>query len=948
VTDPARRQRVEELCDAALSRTPAERAAFLAAVCGDDPGLRREVDALLAHAQTAERFLAIPLGAVAADVLTDEPLALAGRRIGEYRILSLLGSGGMGEVYRARDMRLGRDVALKILSSAFTNDPERLARFEREARVLAALNHPNIATIHGIEESPSTRSGQAPIQALVMELVEGPTLADRIAQGPTTVDEALPIARQIAEALEAAHEQSIIHRDLKPANIKLRPDGTVKVLDFGLAKIAGSLSPDASAITLDGTREGQILGTAAYMSPEQARGQAVDKRSDIWAFGCVLYEMLTGRRAFVGDEVSEVLASVLAREPDWALLPRSLSPVLVTFLKRCLHKDRRQRIGDAQSLRLALEGAFETVAQPAAVAQRPGLRALWVVVAAILVVLTTGLVTWSLVGVNRVSSLTPSRFVITPPENAPLANQPGLDVIISPDGRRIAYLANDAKRGRILFVRDIDGLEAQVVPGTENAFDPFFSPDGAWIGFERGTALMKVAVAGGAPLEIVDAGAQITGTAWGVDDTLIFARFDGLYRVPATGGSAERLARERQGEQYLAPRFLPGENAVLFHVRQAADFSRAHLGVLLLETGEQRILIEGAYPYYVSGHVVFTRGATLMAAPFNIDRLEVTGSPVAVMDIRSPSDYAVSETTMVYVSSADATTGRTLTWVGRDGGEEALAMEPRNYANPRVSPDGGRVAVSAAGDIWIHDVARGTTTRLTLDPASDVEPLWTPDGARVVFSSNREGSFDVYGTRADGTGTVQRLTTGPQHEFPSAWGNDGQELVFMDCRTPQIGLCDMSVVFLDGERQSKVLLQTEFNELFPTVSPDGRWLAYESNTSGRPEIYLRPYPDVEGGLWQVSTGGGMEPLWAPEANELFYRTPTSLMVIPMKSGATPTLGKPQALFNLGGYAAGRNYDISPKGDRIIAVPMLRAGGTSGQIVVVQNWQEELKRLVPTN
>jgi serine/threonine-protein kinase len=463
---------------------------------------------------------------------------------------------------------------------------------------------------------------------------------------------------------------------------------------------------------------------------------------------------------------------------------------------------------------------------------------------------------------------------------------------------------------------------------------------------------MKVAVAGGPPLEIVDAGAQISGTTWGVDDTLVFARFDGLFRVPANGGSVARLAPERQAEQYLAPRFIPGENAVLFFVRQAADFSRARLGVLLLETGEQRILIEGTYPNYVSGHVVFTRGTTLMAAPFNIARLEVTGSAVAlVTDIRTPALYAVSETTMVYVPSADATTGRTLTWVGRDGGEEALAMEPRNYANPRVSPDGGRVAVWAAGDIWIHDVARGTTTRLTFDPASDVEPLWTPDGARVVFSSNREGSFDLYGTRADGTGTVQRLTTGPQHEFPSAWGNDGRELVFLDCRTPQIGLCDMSVVSLDGERQPEVLLQTESNELFPTVSPDGRWLAYESNTSGRPEIYVRPYPDVEGGLWQVSTGGGTEPLWGPEGNELFYRTPTSLMVMPLKGGATLTLGKPQALFNLGRYAAqlGRNYDISPKGEQfILAVPMLRAGGTSGQIVVVQNWLEELKRRVPTN
>ncbi|MBI3049633.1 MAG: serine/threonine-protein kinase [Acidobacteria bacterium] len=864
----------------------------------------------------------------------------------------------MGEVYRARDTRLDRIVAVKVLPQHVAADSQLKQRFEAEAKTLAALSHPHICPVFDVGE-------QDGVDFLVMEYLEGETLAQRLTKGALPLEQALKYAIEIADALDKAHRAGIVHRDLKPGNIMLTRSGA-KLLDFGLAKLKVSpvsalsaLPTQDSPITVPGT----ILGTMQYMAPEQLEGAEADARTDIFAFGAVLYEMVTGRRAFEGKSQASLIGAIMSGEPaPIAKLQPTSPPALERLIQTCLAKDPDERWQSAKDIRRDLAWIADSRAPvsapaPAVVAPRPAAwrRAMPLVGAALLGSAVTGLIAWGLNVLEPASSPMLSRFVIIPPESAPLSNQGGYDVIISPDGHRIAYLA-DAERGRMLFVREIDALEARPVPGTENAQDPFFSLDGAWIGFERGTALVKVAASGGPPLEIVDTGVGITGGGWGVGDTIIFATNDGLFRVPAGGGgSAERIAPGREGEQYLSPRVLPGGHAVIFHVRKAGDLSGEsdRIGVLSLETSDQRILLAGQNVFYAStGHLVFVRGTTLMAVPFDVDRLEVTGDPVALLeDIRriSAADFWFSENgTLVYVPGAGSAGGWALARVERDGREEALAMEPRNYTMPSVSPDGGRVAVVAAGDIWIYELRRGTTTRLTFDPASDVTPLWTVDGERVVFSSNREKTYDIYWTRADGTGTVERLTTGSQHEFPYGWGNGGRALVFNECRTPtQAGPCHISTLSTEGERQTKVLLQTKFNDVYPTVSGDGRWLAYESNASGRPEIYVRPFPNVESGQWQVSTGGGAEPLWGPGGKELFYRGPTGLMVVPVEAAAVPILGKPQPLFNLGRYAVsgGRDYDISPKGDRFIFAAPTRT--ERGQIVVLQSWFEELRRLVPT-
>ncbi|HVH29547.1 MAG TPA: protein kinase [Vicinamibacterales bacterium] len=900
------------------------------------------------------------------------PLSV-GTRLGPYEILSALGAGGMGEVYRARDTKLDRAVAIKILPEAFAADTERIARFQREAKTLASLNHLNIAHIHGLEESSGVR-------ALVMELVEGEDLAERIARGAIPVAEALPIAKQMADALEAAHEQGIIHRDLKPANIKVRPDGTVKVLDFGLAKAmepTGVASPSVSqspTITTPAmTQAGMVLGTAAYMSPEQARGKAVDTRADIWAFGCVLYEMLTGQRAFDGEGVSETLARVIEREPDWARLPATtLSPALRTYIMRCLQKDPRQRVQAIGDVRLALEGAFETaVPQTAAPAVAAHRRRAALVGAAAIVASAAIIGTLLWFTARRAEPVPPrvSRLQLTPAGAAALSiGWNDRDLAITPDGSRLIYVGN---QGTQIFVRALDALApVAVFTGTPRGL--FVFPDGQWIGFVDGlSVLKKVAVAGGpaVTLATIDT-AGSSGATWGPDDTIIVATNavdTGLQRVSAAGGPLTVLTRpdRAQGEaDHFWPEMLPGGRGVLFTITSlTGGLDAAQVAVLDLQTGARRILVRGgSHAHYVSsGHLVYASAGTLRAVPFDLARLETRGTPVTlvpdvVTTIKGGVNAVVAgDGTLAYVLGTVEGTPRTLVWVDRQGLETPIPTPPRPYLLPALSPDGTRVAVFANDqerDLWLWDLGRATLTRLTSAPGVDVVQVWTPDSRRLIFTSERAGVRNLFWQAADGAGVVEQLTESPHTQYPTGVSPDRRRLIFTD-DSPTTGN-DVMAIELDATRRVTPLVQSPFTERNGIISADGRWLAYEANDSGRFEIYVRPFPEVNSGRWQVSTTGGTRPIWARSGQELVYVSPTgALMSVgvargPSWAATTPTLVVKEGYFtNLNWW--GRSYDISPDGQRFL---MIKEGGAEGtaapaSIIVVQHWVDELKRLVPT-
>jgi Tol biopolymer transport system component len=898
-------------------------------------------------------------------------MLIPGTRLGPYEVQAAIGAGGMGEVYRARDTKLHRDIALKILPESFASDADRLARFQREAQVLASLNHPNIGGIYGLEEADG-------IRGLVLELVEGPTLADRLGHGPIPVDEALPIARQIAEALEAAHEQGIIHRDLKPANIKVRPDGTVKVLDFGLAKAleatpgsSPSVSMSPTITTPAMTQVGMVLGTAAYMAPEQARGKVVDKRADIWAFGCVLYETLTGRRAFAGEEVSDTLASVLARDPDWALLPPNLSPALSTYLRRCLHKDPRQRVHDIADVRLALEGAFETaVPQPAPPVRVPQWRRVGLMGASVLImgVILAGGAVWF---VMRPPAPRVMRTTITSTALAALSiNGIDRDLAITSDGSRIVYVGTN---GTQLFVRALDALEpVAIFKGAPRG--PFVSPDGLWVGFADGfTALKKVAMTGGPAITLASLDAAPRGATWAPDATTIFAtdnRTTGLQRVPAAGGLPEVLTRpdRAQGEaDHLWPEMLPGGRAVLFTTTAlTGGLDAAHVTVLDLQTGTRTVLVRGgSHAQYVrSGHLVYAAAGSVWAIAFDLARVETRGTPVPIIGqvvttaTGGVNAVVAGDGTLAYVSGAGGVgAARTLVWVSRQGQETSIVAPPRAYVYPRIAPDGASVTLFSNDqerDLWSWDFSRTTLTRLTFGGALDGHPAWTPDGRRLAFSSERAGARNLYWQAADGRGAVEKLTDSPNVQSAGAVSPDGTLLTFTEtaAKTGE----DVMQVELHGTHRVTPLVQTPFTERNGILSPDGRWLAYEANDSGQFEVYVRPFPDVNGGHWQVSTGGGTRPLWARNGQELFYLSPAgALMRLGVERGpswaaTTPTLLIKDGYFTVANGFPSRSYDISPDGQRFL---LIKAGGGSEQaaapisLIVVQHFDEELKRLVPT-
>ncbi|MGH9199712.1 MAG: protein kinase domain-containing protein [Vicinamibacterales bacterium] len=881
-------------------------------------------------------------------------MALAvGTRLGPYEILPALGAGGMGDVYRAHDARLGRDVAIKVLPEAFTSDPDRLARFEREARALAALNHPNIATIHGLEDSGGVR-------ALVMELVPGPTLTEKIAEARRSHRAGLPVADAariaglIAQALDAAHEKGVIHRDLKPANIKVTPDGGVKVLDFGLAKLTSGADPaDAAAtaptITNAGTRVGQIVGTAAYMSPEQARGHAVDKRTDIWAFGCVLYEMLTGRAAFARETITDTLAAVVEREPDWSDLPQDVPPALARLMTHCLHKDPRRRIRDIGDVRMQLEDAASPpVASRAARGNR---KQIWRLGVGIALVALSSAAT-SLWMRSRDDNTDSSRSVVrtavvlgvgeqleTSNSSQPLA--------LSPDGRRLAYVAR-RDGGLRLYLRELDAFDAKPLPGTEGASFPFFSPDGAWVAFLADGKLKRQSSAGGSPVTICEVPFQGRGGTWAADGTIVVAGPNGLLKVPSGGGTPALLGEKIAGADVYRvawPHFLPDGRTLLATLSERGKGES--LIAVSLDTGATRSIGQGSQAQYLpSGHLVFhaphVREGELQTVGFDVHRLAFRGEPVSVLDgvFRSENGggghFAVAP-------SGDLVFGRggyerTLVRVDRHGRRTPLVDERRGYRLPRISPDGRRLLVAIdprPSQLWVFDLLRRTGIQI----ANSLGSAWMPDSQRVTFADQG----DIYWRRADGGAPAERLFAREGGESPHDWSRDGEVLVFSDTTTNRF-----DIWMWPRGGQPRALVATPAHELAARLSADGRWLAYQSDESGRQEIYVRPFPRVDDGKWLVSRGGGWSPAWSPSGRELFYLNGSTLMAVPIQPGPGTALeiGVPAPLFDGPFDVGANNFDVGPDGTYFV---MIEADSSARhtQVDVVLNWLEELKQRVPT-
>jgi serine/threonine-protein kinase len=895
-----------------------------------------------------------------------------GTQLGSHEITGLLGKGGMGEVYRARDTKLKRDVAIKVLPDEFSRDAARVSRFQREAEVLASLNHPNIAAIYDLEKENNTTF-------LVLELVEGETLADRIARGPIPVEEALDISKSICEALEAAHEKGIIHRDLKPANVKITPDRTVKVLDFGLAKMGGTPTvrrDESPTLTVGQTEAGVILGTASYMSPEQAKGKAVDQRADIYAFGAVLYEMLVGKRLHRGETTTEVLASVIKDEPRWDILPAQVQKLL----RRCLEKDPQKRlrhIGDV----MVLVDDVPAVPISMPTTAESGQHWVWPAVTAALAV-ALAVSGWNWWRATRLTDLPLVRQdvdlgvdIYLPPPVSFVSN-----VVISPDGTRIAYIARTASGGQqVLFTRRLDQPKAAQLPGTASALGPFFSPDGHWLGFAAGGKLYKMSVEGGAAVPLMDLSGAFGGASWSENDIVVAIRGRFLVRIPSGGGEATTLTEIAPGELFeVSPQILPGGKAVLFASNDRSDPDNGTIEVVsLVDHHRKAVLRGGSFPRYVAsfsggsqGHLLYTFKKALYAIPFDTGKLETHGTAVPVVDDLSgpvlvAGKFDVSQTgTLVYqkgsTGGGPATT--TVQWRDSAGKQEPLLAREGIYTTARLSPDGKRLALAvregANPDLLVYEWQSDRTIRLTFGGSTfggfDASPVWSPDGRYVVFCS-RDGN--IFWTRADGSGQPQRLSqmqaSSPQ--LPWSFSPDGKRLAYIEV-SGGAQIWTISVEEQDGLLKGGMpeqFLKSQFLDTRASFSPDGKWLAYESNEAGMNEIYVRPFPPPasgQSGKWVISSQGGTFPVWSRTGHDLLYATPGGELMAVSYTVKSDTFipDKPRVWLTRLGV---RQFDLSPDGKRVAVVMPVRseeAPNVEHEVVFIQNFFDELRRRVPAN
>jgi Tol biopolymer transport system component len=940
---------VERLYNEALDRPREERAAFLEKACAGDEALRREVESLLDHGERP--FLEEPALEVAAGAIGEER-SLVGRRLGRYEVLSLVGAGGMGEVYRARDTTLGREVALKVLAREFSADPERLGRLEREARVLASLNHPGIATLHGVEQAEGQR-------VLVMELVTGATLAERLQRRPLPLAEALEVGRQMAEALEAAHERGVVHRDLKPANVKVTPEGRVKLLDFGLAKALEGTSSELATTPAEGaTREGTVLGTPAYMSPEQARGQPVDRRADIWAFGCCLYESLVGRRAFGGDTTSDTLVAVLDREPDWGALPEATPEGTRRALRRCLTKDVRQRLQHIGDARLELQDTGAERSERSPPGRRRRLAPPSLVAAALLGALGAGMVgvlAWRSASGRRTAAPPDDRVTrLTLKLEGETARALRLSVhtffvpfALSPDGTHLVFQARGVQ-GRQLFVRELSGFETRPLPGTERATTPFFSHDGRWVGFWRaeGHKLWKVAVSGGPPVEIGATDAPQTAL-WGADDEILLEGAAHLWSISSAGGQPRQiLVGDRSEDERISLRSrIPGRSEILVASHRPGG---AWLEVLSRESGKRRRLLRGGgmvvARFTPTGHLVYGDGDALFAVSMDLDRLEPRGVPVPVIDgidhFFYHSNVALSDTgTVVYLPSEQVRRAE-LAWLDRAGRATPVthgtSFEPYAFS---LSPDGREAAIEliegSGRGVWILDLERGSKRLLASEGGA---PLFSRDGAFVTYWSGHGAEEPFLRRRADGTGGEERLFT---HSFgwsaPADWSPDGRSLLF----TAYSSRGDSDVWIHSGGRSSP-LLASPFNEWSAAFSPDGRFVAFDVDEGGESNVFVQPFPGP-GPRTPVSIGGGGSPRWRRSGRLVYTGSGNRVMAVAVETEPVLRVGRPQVLFESGvGWSS---YDVTADGRFLVLSPRQIVAGPL-ELKVVLNWFEELERLAP--